>query len=329
MAFPVTRMRRLRRTPQLRAMVRETRLTPSNLMMPIFLVAGKGIKKEISSLPGLYHLSSDMAVEEAKQIHDLGIPSVLLFAIPDSKDTQGSASWQDDGVVQQTVRAIKEQIPQLMVCTDLCFCEYTSHGHCGIIHNNDVDNDATLKITAQQALSHARAGADIIAPSGMMDGVVTTMRSALDENGFQDAVIMSYAAKFASGFYGPFREAVQSTPEFGDRRSYQMDPANGHEALREVALDIEEGADIVMVKPALAYLDIIHAVREKYQMPLAAYNVSGEYAMIKAAAAKGWIDGRRVMLETLLSIKRAGTDIIISYFSKEFAELYRKGAVEG
>ncbi len=297
-------------------------------MMPIFLVPGSGIKKEITSLPGLFHLSVDKAVEEAKLIRDLGIPSVLLFAIPESKDPLGSSASRDNGVVQQAVRAIKEQVPHLSICTDLCFCEYTSHGHCGIIHNNDVDNDSTLKIIADQTLSHARAGADIIAPSGMMDGVVDAMRTALDGKGFSSTVIMSYAAKFSSAFYGPFREAVQSAPEFGDRRSYQMDPANGHEALREVEIDIQEGADIVMVKPALAYLDVIHAVKERFQIPTAAYNVSGEYAMVKAAAAKNWIDGQRVMLESLLSIKRAGADIIITYFAKEFAELYAKRATE-
>ena len=328
MAFPETRMRRLRRTPQLRAMVRETRVTPNNLMMPLFLVPGKKVKKEISSLPGLFHLSVDSAVEEAKKIRDLGIPSVLLFAIPESKDSHGSSASKDNGIVQQGVRAIKESVPNLLVVTDLCFCEYTSHGHCGIIHKDDVENDSTLKIIAEQTLSHARAGADIIAPSGMMDGVVSAMRSALDGNSFTDTVIMSYAAKFSSAFYGPFRDAVQSAPEFGDRRSYQMDSANGYEALREVGLDIEEGADIVMVKPALSYLDIIHAVKEKFHVPTAAYNVSGEYAMVKAAAAKGWIDEKRIMLETLLSIRRAGADIIITYFAKDFAEAYRNGATE-
>jgi porphobilinogen synthase len=328
MSFPITRMRRLRRTPQIRAMVRETRVTPNNLMLPFFLVPGTGVKKEISSLPGLFHLSTEKCVEEAKRIADLGIPSVLLFAIPEYKDATGSSASKDNGVVQRTVTAIKESVPNLTVCTDLCFCEYTSHGHCGIIHNNDVDNDATLKIIAEQTLSHARAGADIIAPSGMMDGVVQTMRSALDEKGFTDTIIMSYAAKFSSAFYGPFREAVQSAPEFGDRRTYQMDPANSNEALREVKMDIAEGADIVMVKPALAYLDIIQAVKEQFHVPTAAYNVSGEYAMVKAAAAKGWVDGRRIMLETLLSIKRAGADIIITYFAEEFAQLYKQGAVE-
>ena len=328
MSFPAVRLRRLRKTPELRAMVRETRLSVNNLMMPIFLVAGTKVRKEISSLPGLFHHSVDTAVEEAKRIRDLGIPSVLLFAIPEYKDAVGSSASLDNGIVQNAVRAIKESVPTLCICTDLCFCEYTSHGHCGIVHDNDVDNDETLKIIAAQTLSHARAGADLIAPSGMMDGVVATMRATLDEAGFTQTPIMSYAAKFASGYYGPFREAVQSTPEFGDRRSYQMDPANLEEALREVELDIQEGADIVMVKPALSYLDVIYAVRQRFKVPTAAYNVSGEYAMIKAAAQKGWIDGKRVMLESLLSMKRAGADVIITYFAKEFAELAQKGQVE-
>jgi len=297
-------------------------------MMPIFLVPGKKVKKEISSLPGLFHLSVDSAVVEAKKIRDLGIPSILLFAIPEYKDAKGTSASLENGIVQQALRAIKEAVPSLCVSTDLCFCEYTSHGHCGIICDDDVDNDATLKILADQALSHARSGADIIAPSGMMDGVVTTLRKALDSDGFSDTIIMSYAAKFASGFYGPFREAVQSTPEFGDRRTYQMDPANIGEALREVEIDIAEGADIVMVKPALAYLDVIHAVKQKFQVPTAAYSVSGEYAMVKAAEAKGWIDGNRVMQESLLAMRRAGADIIITYFAKEYAELSQKGLVE-
>lgn len=309
-------------------MVRETRLSVDNLMMPLFLVPGKGVKKEIPSLPGLFHLSVDAAVDEAKRLRDLGIKSVLLFAIPEYKDDVGSSGSQKNGIVQKAVRALKEDVPSLCVCTDLCFCEYTSHGHCGIIHENDVDNDATLKILAEQALSHAEAGADIIAPSGMMDGTITTLRASLDDNKFTQTILMSYAAKFASGFYGPFRDAVQSTPEFGDRRTYQMDSANISEALREVEIDISEGADIVMVKPALAYLDVIYAVKERFHVPTAAYNVSGEYAMVKAAAAKGWIDGTRVMLETLLSLRRAGSDIIITYFAKEYAELAKKGLTE-
>ena len=327
MSFPAVRMRRLRRTPELRAMVRETRVHTSNLMMPIFLCPGSNIKQEIPSLPGLFHFSVDMAVEEAKAIRDLGIPSVLLFAIPEYKDPVGSSGSAENGIVQRAIAAIKAEVPNLVVTTDLCFCEYTSHGHCGIIHNHDVDNDATLKIIAEQTLSHARAGADIIAPSGMMDGCIGAMRTALDEAKFTSTTIMSYAAKFTSGFYGPFRDAVQSTPEFGDRRTYQMDGANSKEALREVALDIEEGADIVMVKPALSYLDIIKSVKDTYKMPTAAYNVSGEYAMVKAAGAKGWIDEQRVMLETLLSIKRAGADIIITYFAKEFAALAKGGVL--
>jgi porphobilinogen synthase len=306
-------------------MVRETEVRTHNLMMPLFIVPGSSVKREISSLQGLFHLSVDKAVEEAQEIADLGIPSILLFGIPTEKDAVGSAACHDHGVIQRAVEAIKKAVPSLTVVTDLCFCEYTSHGHCGIIKDGDVDNDATLPLIVEQALSHARAGADIIAPSGMMDGCISAMRTGLDNASFTNTVIMSYAAKFASGFYGPFRDAVQSAPEFGDRRTYQMDPANAQEALREVALDIEEGADIVMVKPALAYLDVIRNVKDSFQMPTAAYNVSGEYAMVKAAAAKGWIDGRRVMLESLLSIKRAGADIIITYFAKEFAEIVKRG----
>ena len=318
-SFPSVRLRRLRRTPELRALVRETSLHTTNLIMPIFLVPGERIKQEISSLPGVYHFSVDCAVREARTIRDLGIPAVLLFAIPEYKDAVGSSASLTDGVVQRAIRAIKENVPGLAIATDLCFCEYTEHGHCGIIRNEVVDNDATLAIIAEQTLSHARAGADIIAQSGMMDGAVQTMRAALDESRFFDVVIMSYAAKFFSGFYGPFREAVQSTPSFGDRQCYQMDPANPEEALREVALDREEGADIVMVKPALAYLDVIWRVKERFGMRTAAYNVSGEYAMVKAAAANGWGNEERLMHESLLAIRRAGADIIITYFAKEFA----------
>ena len=319
MGFPVVRMRRLRQSPAMRAMVRETRLSVENLMHPLFVVPGRGIKKEISSLPGQVHLSVDKLLEEAKAIQDLGIPSVLLFAIPEFKDDMGTAASKDNGIIQQAVRALKEKVPQLAITTDLCFCEYTSHGHCGKIHNNDVDNDATLEMLAEQALSHARAGADIIAPSGMMDGMITTLRQALDGEGFDNVVLMSYAAKFASAFYGPFREAVQSAPQFGDRRTYQMDPSNVQQAIRETALDIEEGADIVMVKPALAFLDILSEVKKRFEIPTAAYNVSGEYAMVKAAGAKGWVDEARITQEILLSIRRAGADIIITYFAKDVA----------
>lgn len=327
MSFPTTRLRRLRRTPSLRAMVRETRLSLDNLMMPIFLVPGNGVRSEISSLPGVYHLSVDRAAEEAAALQELGIPSVLLFAIPESKDTHGSSACADDGIVQRGVRSIKKAAPGLTVVTDLCFCEYTSHGHCGEVVDGDVDNDRTLSMISEQTISHARAGADVIAPSGMMDGTVGCMRNALDQAGFKNTAIMAYAAKYSSAYYGPFREAVQSAPQFGDRRTYQMDPANRNEALREVALDIEEGADIVMVKPALSYLDVVRAVKDQFQLPTAAYNVSGEYAMIKAAAQRGWIDGERVMMETLLSIRRAGADIIITYFAREIADAVKKGTI--
>jgi len=309
-------------------MVRETSLRPEQLISPMFLVPGSNIKKEIGSLPGQFHLSVDRSIEHAKRLMDLGIVSTLLFGIPEFKDETGSSACRPDGIVQKAIHALKESVPGLQVIADACFCEYTSHGHCGIIKNQDVDNDETLKILSQQAISLARAGADIIAPSGMMDGKVQAIRAGLDENGFEQLPIMSYSAKFASSFYGPFREAVDSAPAFGDRRSYQMDPANINEALREVALDIEEGADIVMVKPALAFLDVIRAVKERFQMPTAAYNVSGEYAMVKAAAEKGWIDGKRVMLESLISIRRAGADLIITYFAEEFAAHFQKGTLD-
>ena len=325
MPFPATRMRRLRATPALRSLVRETHLHPEQLIAPMFIVPGKGIKTEIRSLPGQHHLSVDSCVEFGKRLRDLEISSTLLFAIPESKDARGTAASKPDGVVQRAASALKESVPGLVVIADLCFCEYTSHGHCGALHGEDVANDETLKMLQEQAVSLARAGVDMIAPSGMMDGTVGAVRSALDQHGFENLPIMAYSAKFASSFYGPFREAVDSTPAFGDRRSYQMDPANVEEALREVALDIEEGADIVMVKPALAFLDIIYAVKQKFQMPTAAYNVSGEYAMVKAAADRGWIDGKRVMLESLLSIRRAGADMIITYFAEEYASLYRRG----
>lgn len=328
MHFPTTRLRRLRQSKNIRAMVRETRVHCSNLIMPIFLVPGSGVKKEIKSLAGQYHFSVDTCVEQALKIRDLGIPAVLLFAIPEFKDARGSSAIKADGIVQQGIEALKRKIPDLTVITDLCFCEYTDHGHCGAIKGEEVDNDETLLMLAEQTLSHARAGADIIAPSGMIDGTVGAMRSALDENSFTNLPIMSYSAKFASAFYGPFREAVNSTPQFGDRKTYQMDPANREEALREVALDIEEGADIVMVKPALPFLDVLFAVKEKFSMPTAAYNVSGEYAMVKCAAEKGLIDGKRIMLEMLTSIKRAGADMIITYFACEYAEMAKGGVVD-
>lgn len=321
MAFPETRLRRLRKSPVLRAMVRETGLALNDLIMPIFLVPGSNVKNPITSLPGQFHFSVDQASQRCKQLVDLGLKACLLFAIPESKDDTGSSASRKDGIVQRAIESIKQSVPEMCLVTDLCFCEYTSHGHCGIVRNQDIDNDATLKIIVEQTLSHAHAGADMIAPSGMIDGAVGAMRHALDEAGFLETPIMAYSAKFASAFYGPFREAVQSAPSFGDRKTYQMDPANFDEALREIELDIAEGADIVMVKPALAYLDIIHACKRRFGVPTAAYNVSGEYAMIKAAAERGWIDGSKVMLESLLSIKRAGADVIISYFAEEFAQL--------
>lgn len=301
--------------------MRETDLNPQDFIYPLFVVSGKGVKNPINSMPECFQESPDRAVESAKEAFSLGIPAVILFGIPDRKDEIGSSAYDDSGVVQQTVRAIKDTIPDMIVITDVCLCEYTSHGHCGIIKNGKVDNDATLEILALEALSHARAGADIVAPSDMMDGRVGYIRKALDQEGFTDTVILSYAAKYASAFYGPFREAAESAPAFGDRRSYQMDPANRREALKEVALDIEEGADIVMVKPALAYLDIISDVKRSFNLPVAAYNVSGEYSMVKAAAKLGWLNEDAVMLEVLTAIKRAGADLILTYFAKRAAKL--------
>lgn len=325
MAFPTARLRRLRRTPFIRDMVRETRVDVASLVAPLFVVPGNGIVNEISSMPGQYHFSVDTVGRKAVQLQELGVRSVLLFAIPDFKDEVGSSAWKVDGIIPKTVAAIKKAAPEMLVISDVCFCEYTSHGHCGVMKNGVLDNDETLVNLVKQATVHADAGVDLIAPSGMLDGMVGAIRKGLDENGHHEVPIMSYAAKFASGFYGPFREAVQSAPEYGDRKSYQMDPANVQEALREVALDIEEGADIVMVKPALSFLDVIRCVKDRYQLPTAAYNVSGEYAMVKAAAQRGWIDGERVMLEVLTSIRRAGADIIITYFAEEFALLRKKG----
>ncbi len=323
MRFPIYRPRRLRRTENLRRLVRETALSVNDLIMPLFIVPGAKVKNPISSMPGIAQLSVDQVVEECKEIRDLGVPGVILFGIPDHKDAVGSDAYNDDGIIQRALRALKEQTPGLLLITDVCFCEYTDHGHCGIIKGQDVDNDATLEILVKESLSHARAGADMVAPSDMMDGRIGAIRQALDAEGFPHLPIMAYSAKFASGFYGPFREAAESTPQFGDRRSYQMDPPNAEEALREVELDIAEGADIVMVKPALPYLDIIRRVKEKFGYPVAAYNVSGEYAMIRAAALNGWLDGERVMMEALTSIKRAGADIILTYFAKEVAQLLR------
>ncbi len=325
MSFPIHRPRRLRRNENLRRMTRETHLRVDDLIMPLFIVPGTGVENPIGSMPGIAQLSVDRAVEECRQIRDLGIPGVILFGIPDEKDAVGSDAYNDNGIIQRALRALKEEVPGLTLITDVCLCEYTDHGHCGLIKGNDVENDATLELLVKESLSHVRAGADMVAPSDMMDGRVGAIRQALDREGFPHIPIMAYAAKFASGFYGPFREAAESTPQFGDRRSYQMDPANGDEALREVALDIEEGADIVMVKPALPYLDIIRRAKEKFDYPLAAYNVSGEYAMLKAAALNGWLDEERVMLEALTSIKRAGADLILTYFAKDAARILEKG----
>jgi porphobilinogen synthase len=321
MEFPTTRMRRLRTNEVFRRMVRETRLSIDNLIMPLFVVPGARVQNPVGSMPGVAQLSVDRAVEECTAIRDLGIPAVILFGIPEHKDSVGSEAYSDRGPVQQALRAIKESVPGLALITDVCLCEYTDHGHCGIVAERDVDNDATLDLLAKEALSHVRAGADMVAPSDMMDGRVGAIREALDEEGFEHIPIMAYAAKFASGFYGPFREAAESTPQFGDRRSYQMDPPNGNEALREVELDIQEGADIVMVKPALAYLDLIWRVKQEFGYPTAAYNVSGEYAMIKAAAQNGWLDEERVMMETLIAIRRAGADLILTYFAKDAARV--------
>lgn len=374
MPFPKTRLRRLRQTEALRSMVRETRLTPESLVYPLFVCPGDGIRKPISSMPGVFNLSIDQTVEEARETHALGIPAVILFGLPEKKDEQASGAWAYDGIVQSATRAIKEAVPDLMVIADVCLCEYMSHGHCGVVRKPgsyisedgrqafaegeegmqggrrrsvprkpdtgggqvsvvtaaapsraawqyEIDNDATLEILARTAVSQTRAGADIVAPSDMMDGRVAAIREALDSDGFQNTPILSYAAKFASAFYGPFREAADSAPQFGDRRSYQMDGANLREAMREIETDLEEGADMVMVKPAMPYLDVIAAARERFDAPIAAYQVSGEYAMIQAAAQNGWLDRERVMMESLLSIRRAGAGIILTYFAKEVARL--------
>jgi porphobilinogen synthase len=351
MNFPVTRLRRLRQSEAMRSFVRETRLTPDGFIYPLFVCPGEGIRKEIRSMPGVFNLSVDEAIKEAREVKSLGIPAIILFGLPASKDDKATGAWIDDGIVQQATRAIKREVPDLLVVGDVCLCEYMSHGHCGIIKpvtqpgtqsvvvtdrsklgetmaaatavatDYEIVNDATLEILAKTAVSQARAGMDIIAPSDMMDGRVEAIRDALDEAGFINVPVLSYAAKFASGFYGPFREAADSAPAFGDRRSYQMDPANMREAMREIELDIEEGADMIMVKPAMPYLDVIHEARQRFDLPLAAYQVSGEYAMIEAAARNNWIDRERVMMESLLSIKRAGADIVLTYFAKDAAKL--------
>lgn len=305
----------------IREMVRENHLNVKDFIYPVFVEEGENIRKEISSMPGIFRYSLDQIDVELKEVVDLGIPSIMLFGIPKKKDAEGSESWNDEGIVQQAIRYIKKNYPSLYVMADVCFCEYTDHGHCGVIVDGDVDNDKTLTNLEKQSLSMAKAGADLLAPSGMMDGMIAAMRDALDLNDYPNTPIMSYAVKYASAFYGPFREAADSTPSFGDRHTYQMDPANRIEALKEAALDVEEGADILMVKPALSYLDIIRELKELHDLPLAAYNVSGEYAMIKAAAAKGWIDGEKVMMEKLISMKRAGADLILTYHAKEAAKL--------
>lgn len=319
MGFPQVRLRRWRRTEALRQMVRETRLEIANLIYPLFVTQGKEVRQAIDAMPGIFRFSVDKLLEEVEEVASLGIPAVLLFGLPEAKDEVGSGAYQPKGVVQQAVRAIKEARPELVVIVDVCLCEYTSHGHCGVVIDGEVDNDKTLELLARTALSLAEAGADMVAPSAMMDGMVDAIRSKLDENGYEKIPIMSYAAKYASAFYGPFREAVECTPTFGDRCSYQMDPANAREALREVEQDIQEGADIIMVKPALAYLDVLSKVRAVFNYPLAAYNVSGEYSMVKAAAKNGWIDEKEVVMEILTAIKRAGADMIITYHAKEMA----------
>ena len=324
--FPNVRMRRLRRTPALRALVRETRLTPDRFVAPLFVRRGAGIREPIASLPGVSRLSPDEAVSEAQELAGLGVPAVILFGLPERKDETGSEAWDDAAAVQETTRRLKAAVPELAVMTDVCLDEYTSHGHCGVIRDGEVDNDATLPLLARAAVSHARAGADVVAPSDMMDGRVAAIRRELDAAGMSATAIVSYAAKSSSAFYGPFREAADSAPKFGDRRGYQMDPGNRREAMREIALDLDEGADAVMVKPALAYLDVIREARDRFDAPIAAYNVSGEYAMVKAAAANGWIDERRIVLEILTSIVRAGADFVLTYHSKDAAKWIQEGA---
>ena len=324
MAFPTQRLRRLRANPSIRAMVRETTLDVRDLVYPLFVVPGRGVARAIASMPGIFQLSVDRAVAEAREVRELGIPAIILFGIPQHKDAVGSEAYDPSGVIPQAVRAIRESVPDLVVITDVCLCEYTDHGHCGVLRGEEVDNDPTLELLAREALCHARAGAHIVAPSDMMDGRVAAIRRALDGEGLENVPILSYAAKYASGLYGPFREAAEAAPRFGDRRGYQMDPANADEALREIALDLEEGADIIMVKPALAYLDVIRRARERFPgVPIAAYNVSGEYAMLQAAAERGWIEGERVTMEILTAIRRAGADFVLTYSAKDAARILR------
>ena len=319
MYYPSYRMRRLRRTPAIRRMMRETTLSVDDLIYPLFVIAGENVKNPISSMPGCFQLSIGNLLAEVREVAGLGIPAVLLFGIPAHKDSAATGAYDSEGVVQMAVRAIKDEFPELVVITDVCLCEYMDHGHCGVIQDGEVVNDVTLELLAKMAITHADSGADIVAPSDMMDGRVAAIRGALDDEGLSDTIIMSYSSKFASAFYGPFREAAESAPAFGDRKSYQMDPANGEEAIREALLDIEEGADIIMVKPAIPFLDVIHAVKQETKFPLAAYNVSGEYAMIKAAAANGWLDEERAVVEAITGIKRAGADLIITYHAKDLA----------
>ena len=324
MVFPEYRPRRMRRNAVLRSMIRETRLAAEQLVLPVFVLPGKGVKEAVSSMPGVWRFSVDELVKEAKSCLELGVQSLIIFGLPAKKDALGSGAYARNGIIQQAIRELKDKVPAINIITDVCLCEYTDHGHCGCLHGEEVDNDATLELLAKTALSHAEAGADMVAPSDMMDGRISEIRSTLDENSFQMVPIMSYAVKYASAFYGPFRDAAECAPQFGDRRAYQMDPANSREALREATLDVEEGADILMVKPALAYLDIIKSLYEEFDLPVAAYQVSGEYAMIKAAAERGWIDEERIMEESLLAIRRAGADIILTYFAKDMAQLLRK-----
>jgi porphobilinogen synthase len=324
MTQPLYRPRRLRESPLLRRMVRETRLGVENLILPLFAVHGRGVRDPVASMPGVSRLSLDELLKEAKDAASMGIPAILLFGVPQSKDPRGSEAYAEDGIVQQAARAVKETIPDLLVITDVCLCQYTSHGHCGLVEDGRIKNDASVELLARVALTHMESGADIVAPSDMMDGRVGAIRETLDEAGYTETPIMAYSAKYASAFYGPFREAAESTPQFGDRRSYQMDPANAAEALREVGLDVDEGADIVMVKPALPYLDVIARVRQEFGLPLAAYSVSGEYAMIKAAGRLGWLDEERCMMEALTAIRRAGADLVITYFAREAARLLER-----
>jgi len=320
----IHRPRRLRKTDAIRSLVRETRLAPENFVLPLFVCPGTGVRREISSMPGVYNLSIDETTKEVSAAYDAGVRSIILFGLPETKDTVASGAYAEDGIVQRAIRAVRQSSPQMIIMADTCLCEYTSHGHCGVVRDGDVINDESLELLAQTALSQAAAGADIVAPSAMMDGQVGAIREILDREGFENTAILAYAVKYASGFYGPFREAAQSAPEFGDRRAYQMDPPNAREAMREAELDYSEGADMLMVKPATVYLDVLSLVRERFDVPIAAYHVSGEYALIKAAAQKGWIDEERVMMETLTSIKRAGADIILTYYARDAIKLLSK-----